>query len=188
MDCDVAVLGGGPGGYTAAIRAAQLGARASASTRSRARRHLSAHRLHPDQGLGADRLRDQGGRAHFAKLGVKSARSSTSRQPTSGRRASSSRWSTALRASSRRTASSGSRAGAASRTRTRSRSRAGGRDLQERGRRDRFVPLRPPIEGLDSARCGFGGSARADGGAAGSSSSAAGSSAASSRRSSTASA
>ena len=24
MDCDVAVLGGGPGGYTAAIRAAQL--------------------------------------------------------------------------------------------------------------------------------------------------------------------
>src|SRR5947208_153818 len=28
MDCDVAVLGGGPGGYPAAIRAAQPGARA----------------------------------------------------------------------------------------------------------------------------------------------------------------
>ena len=28
MECDVAVLGGGPGGYTAAIRAAQLGATA----------------------------------------------------------------------------------------------------------------------------------------------------------------
>src|SRR5262249_35774753 len=27
MECDVAVLGGGPGGYTAALRAAQLGAR-----------------------------------------------------------------------------------------------------------------------------------------------------------------
>jgi NADP-dependent 3-hydroxy acid dehydrogenase YdfG len=27
MDVDIAVLGGGPGGYTAAIRAAQLGAR-----------------------------------------------------------------------------------------------------------------------------------------------------------------
>ena len=27
MDVDVAVLGGGPGGYTAAIRAAQLGAK-----------------------------------------------------------------------------------------------------------------------------------------------------------------
>ena len=35
MECDVAVLGGGPGGYTAAIRAAQLGARRSASRRSR---------------------------------------------------------------------------------------------------------------------------------------------------------
>ncbi len=29
MECDVAVLGGGPGGYTAAIRAAQLGARSA---------------------------------------------------------------------------------------------------------------------------------------------------------------
>src|SRR3990170_3470111 len=28
MECDVAVLGGGPGGYTASIRAAQLGAKA----------------------------------------------------------------------------------------------------------------------------------------------------------------
>src|SRR5437764_12248523 len=28
VECDVAVLGGGPGGYTAAIRAAQLGAKA----------------------------------------------------------------------------------------------------------------------------------------------------------------
>src|SRR6266496_5726487 len=28
MECDVAVLGGGPAGYTAAIRAAQLGAKA----------------------------------------------------------------------------------------------------------------------------------------------------------------
>ncbi|MGB2875102.1 MAG: FAD-dependent oxidoreductase, partial [Gaiellaceae bacterium] len=27
MECDVAVLGGGPGGYTAAIRTAQLGAK-----------------------------------------------------------------------------------------------------------------------------------------------------------------
>ena len=29
MECDVAVLGGGPGGYTAAIRAAQIGAKAA---------------------------------------------------------------------------------------------------------------------------------------------------------------
>src|SRR5439155_1488792 len=30
-----------------------------------ARRHLPARRLHPDEGLGADRVRDQGGRAHL---------------------------------------------------------------------------------------------------------------------------
>src|SRR5256886_1460176 len=35
MECDVAVLGGGPGGYTAAIRAAQLGAKAVCMERER---------------------------------------------------------------------------------------------------------------------------------------------------------
>src|SRR5213592_1939995 len=35
MECDVAVLGGGPGGYTAAIRAAQLGARTVCIERER---------------------------------------------------------------------------------------------------------------------------------------------------------
>src|SRR5262249_62148354 len=34
MDVDVAVLGGGPGGYTAAIRAAQLGARVACIDRA----------------------------------------------------------------------------------------------------------------------------------------------------------
>jgi pyruvate/2-oxoglutarate dehydrogenase complex dihydrolipoamide dehydrogenase (E3) component len=34
MDIDVAVLGGGPGGYTAAIRAAQLGARVACIERA----------------------------------------------------------------------------------------------------------------------------------------------------------
>ena len=33
MECDVVVLGGGPGGYTAAIRAAQLGAKTGAAVR-----------------------------------------------------------------------------------------------------------------------------------------------------------
>ena len=62
MECDVAVLGGGPGGYTAAIRAAQLGAKTVCIEQgARARRHLPARRLHPDEGLGADRVRAQGG-------------------------------------------------------------------------------------------------------------------------------
>ena len=34
MDVDIAVLGGGPGGYTAAIRAAQLGARVACIDRA----------------------------------------------------------------------------------------------------------------------------------------------------------
>jgi len=34
MEVDVAVLGGGPGGYTAAIRAAQLGARVACIERA----------------------------------------------------------------------------------------------------------------------------------------------------------
>ena len=34
VDVDVAVLGGGPGGYTAAIRAAQLGARVACIDRA----------------------------------------------------------------------------------------------------------------------------------------------------------
>ncbi len=55
MECDVAVLGGGPGGYTAAIRAAQLGAKVVCIEKEAgARRHLPAGRLHPDEGLGAD--------------------------------------------------------------------------------------------------------------------------------------
>ena len=64
MECDVAVLGGGPGGLhgrdprRAARRQGRLH-RAGA----RARRHLPARRLHPDEGLGADRARAQDGRA-----------------------------------------------------------------------------------------------------------------------------
>ena len=68
MDCDVAVLGGGPGGYTAAIRAAQLGAQGRLHRAgARARRHLPARRLHPDQGVGADRARAQGGRGDASR-------------------------------------------------------------------------------------------------------------------------
>ena len=42
MDCDVAVLGGGPGGYTAAIRAAQLGAKAVCIEKEPERDELAA--------------------------------------------------------------------------------------------------------------------------------------------------
>ena len=56
MDCDVAVLGGGPGGYTAAIRAAQLGAKAVCIEKEpELGGTCLRRRLHPDEGMGADR-------------------------------------------------------------------------------------------------------------------------------------
>ena len=94
MEVDVAVLGGGPGGYTAAIRAAQLGATVACIEKE------------PELGgtclrVGCIPTKAWVQTAHFlhqanetfAKLGVSrlAARSSTSPPPTSGRRASSSR-------------------------------------------------------------------------------------------------
>ena len=52
----VAVLGGGPGGYTAAFRAADLGlSRRPDRPRRAARRRLPERRLHPVQGAAARR-------------------------------------------------------------------------------------------------------------------------------------
>ena len=94
MECDVAVLGGGPGGYTAAIRAAQLGAKVVC--------------VEQEPELGGTCLRvgciptkawvqtahamHQAGET-FAKFGVERRRAAarTSARPSSGRTASSSR-------------------------------------------------------------------------------------------------
>ena len=51
---DVIVIGGGPGGYVAAIRAAQLGMSvACVEKRATPRRHLPQYRLHPVEGAAA---------------------------------------------------------------------------------------------------------------------------------------
>ena len=50
---DLIVLGSGPGGYVAAIRAAQLGLKTAIVERENARRHLPQLGLHPDQGAAA---------------------------------------------------------------------------------------------------------------------------------------
>ena len=56
MDFDVAVLGGGPGGYSAAIRAAQLGAKVVCIEKEPELGGTCLRvGLHPDQGVGADR-------------------------------------------------------------------------------------------------------------------------------------
>ena len=59
----VIVVGGGPGGYVVAIRAAQLGAKVTPGGARAHRRHLPEHRSHPHQVLAAQRgagVRDQG--------------------------------------------------------------------------------------------------------------------------------
>ena len=194
MDCDVAVLGGGPGGYTAAIRAAQLGAKSRLHREgARARRHLPPHRLHPDEGVGADRVRSEGGRGDLRQVRRRRRRGEArlgGRERVEGRR---------RQADDRRASRSLFKANGVEwvkgdrslqgREHDRGRGR-GGRHVQERDRRHRLVSGAPAdrrarlaaLRRLDrAARPG-------QGAGAGSSSSAAGSSAASSPRSSGASA
>ena len=72
MDCDVAVLGGGPGGYTAAIRAAQLGAKAVCIEKEpELGRHLPARRAASRRRRGCRRRsRSRRPRRPSRKLGV----------------------------------------------------------------------------------------------------------------------
>jgi dihydrolipoamide dehydrogenase len=70
LDCDMLVLGAGPGGYSAAFRAADLGHEGGAGRALRhARRRLPERRLHPVQGAAACGGRDGRGQ-HMADLGV----------------------------------------------------------------------------------------------------------------------
>lgn len=50
---DVVILGGGPGGYNAAIRAGQLGLKAACRRPCDLGRHLPERRLHAIQSLAA---------------------------------------------------------------------------------------------------------------------------------------
>ena len=71
IEVDVAVLGGGPGGYTAAIRAAQLGAKVACIEQEPELGGTCLRvGLHPDQGVGADRARLKEAEETFAKFGV----------------------------------------------------------------------------------------------------------------------
>ena len=71
MECDVAVLGGGPGGYPAAIRAAQLGARVVLIEADRVGGTCITVGCIPTKALvqTAHAMKDANG--HFAQLGVK---------------------------------------------------------------------------------------------------------------------
>ena len=188
MECDVAVLGGGPGGATARDprRAARRQGRLHREG-ARARRHLPPRRLHSHEGLGADRLRDQGGRRDLRQARSPRRRAAArlrDREPVEGRRRQADdRWRRAALQGERRRVGQGRRP-------LHGREHDRGRGWGDVTFRTAIVatgsfPMRPPIEGLDcpaaSTRPGSSPNKSFRGA---SSSSAAGSSAASSRRSS----
>jgi pyruvate/2-oxoglutarate dehydrogenase complex dihydrolipoamide dehydrogenase (E3) component len=155
MECDVAVLGGGSGGYPAAIRATQLGASVVCVEQE-------ASSAAPACGSAASRPRPGCRPLLRSRRRTRPSRSSASRSAAGAR----------LR---RRTAVEGGRRQAADRRRRdalqgeRDRVGQGRRPLQgrehalRRGREDITFksaivatgssPLRPPIEGIDSERC-----------------------------------
>ena len=157
MECDVAVLGGGPGRlHGRHPRGSARRADGLHREGARARRHVPPRRLHPDEGVGADRLRAQGGRGDVRQARRQGRRGRArlrGRERLEGgcRQAADRRASPAC---SRPTASSGSRARAASRTRARSRSRGRGRLVRAGRRRDaaRSRCVRRST-GIDSSRC-----------------------------------
>ena len=157
MKCDVAVLGGGPGGYTAAIRAAQLGA--------------SVVCIEQEPELGGTCLRVgciptkawvqtahflHQARDSFGKLGVSVGEPSLDFPAANAwkqqrRRADDGRGRLALQGERRRL---GAREGDVPRRQRRSRSRA----ARTSSSRSAIVatgsfPIRPPIPGLDSDLC-----------------------------------
>jgi len=68
---DVVVIGAGPGGYVAAIRAAQLGPEAPASTGVPRWAALSQYRLHPSKALLDSSELFVQARSHLGQHGIK---------------------------------------------------------------------------------------------------------------------
>ena len=148
MECDLVVLGSGPGGYPAAIRAAQLGA-SVVVVESRGATRSGGTCLNvgciPTKAMVQSAHAYNDAQGHFAQLGV--ARSATSTSTSSRCRATAAASSTASsRASpacSRATASRSSqgRGRFSGPEHARGRGRRG-RPLQERRDRDRLAPGR----------------------------------------------
>ena len=157
MECDVAVLGGGPGGYTAAIRAAQLGAK------------TVCVELEPE--LGGTCLRvgciptkawvqtahamHQAGET-FAKFGVEVSRPQLELRPgrrvEERRRQADDRWGRQPLQGERRRVGEGPRPLHAA---PNTLAVEGGEDVQFKSAivATGSFPLRPPIDGIDSPRC-----------------------------------
>ena len=157
MEVDVAVLGGGPGGYTAAIRAAQLGAKVACIEREP---ELGGTCLRvgciPTKAWVQTAFALKEAEEHFAKFGVEVGEAKLDfaavERVEGGRlQADDVR---AWPASSRRTASSGCK-GTGRFTDANTIAVEGGEDVSFRSAviATGSYPLRPPIDGLDSSRC-----------------------------------
>ena len=87
---DLVVLGGGPGGYAAALYGASAGHEHRHRRGAAARRHLPAPRLHPGQGAAADRrgAAHREGRGRVRRALVDARRSSSARRRCASRRSS----------------------------------------------------------------------------------------------------
>ena len=81
---DLIVLGSGPGGYVAAIRAAQLGLKTAIVERETARRDLPQLGLHPDQGAAAH---GRGVPLHDTRRRLRAQQREAVVRPRQGRRA-----------------------------------------------------------------------------------------------------
>ncbi|HEX6490601.1 MAG TPA: dihydrolipoyl dehydrogenase [Gaiellaceae bacterium] len=156
MDCDVAVLGGGPGGYTAAIRAAQLGAKVACIEQEP---ELGGTCLRigciPTKALVQTAFALKEAEETFAKLGVKIG------EPTLDF-AAAGEWKAAVVKQMTQGVASLFKANGVEWVKGRGRFKDANTLAVEGGEEVGFksaviatgsFPLRPPIEGLDSRRC-----------------------------------
>jgi dihydrolipoamide dehydrogenase len=156
MDVDVAVLGGGPGGYTAAIRAAQLGAKVACIEREP---ELGGTCLRvgciPTKAWVQTAFALKEAEEHFAKFGVEVGEAKLDFAASNAWKTGVSKQMTAGVASLFKANGVGWVEGAGTFTDANTIAIEGAEDVSFRSAivATGSYPLRPPIEGLDSARC-----------------------------------
>jgi dihydrolipoamide dehydrogenase len=156
MDVDVAVLGGGPGGYTAAIRAAQLGAKVACIEREP---ELGGTCLRvgcvPTKAWVQTAFALKEAREHFAKFGVEVGEPKLDLAASNAWKAGVSKQMTSGVASLFKSAGVEWVKGAGRFTSANTIAVEGGEDINFRSAivATGSYPLRPPIDGLESPRC-----------------------------------
>src|SRR5215467_222162 len=156
MDVDVAVLGGGPGGYTAAIRAAQLGAKVACIEKEP---ELGGTCLRvgciPTKAWVQTALALKEAEESFAKFGVEVGEAKLDLAASNAWKAGVSKQMTSGVASLFKAAGGEWVKGTGRSTNANTIAVQGGQDVTFRSAivATGSYPLRPPIDGLDSPRC-----------------------------------